>query len=299
MNFNKISKLSLVLAISMMFGTSLFAQDKKIFDDGKIFIITKPTPKPNDMKTEIVPEVKSTPPIAVEPKPSETPEVVTETKPETVQTYVAQTPQSEEEKEILPVYQNYLSEYRLGPQDIISIEVFGQCPNYCIEGKTVPPTGKVSYPLIRNGVLVAGKTVEQVQEDVTKKLDEYIIDPQVTVTLEKAMSARYSVLGKVASPGVRIMERKVSVYEAIIDAGGVLKEGDKKRIIVFSYNTSGTLEQKMFDLTEFENGKTAMIFLQPGDQVFVPDAKFKLSVNSVLKVLERLSPLRLLLGSPF
>ncbi len=309
MKLKKINYISFVLLAFAVFALSGFAQEKKIFDDGKIMIITKSTPKPVASPTtsptpiveesEVLKETKPPTPIPAEIKPSETPEVVSVEETPKVQSYVAQKPQTEEEKEILPIYQNYLAEYRLGPQDIISIEVFGQCPNYCIEAKTVPPTGKISYPLIRNGVFVAGKTIEEVQDDVRKKLDEYIIDPQVTVTLEKAQSARYSVLGKVASPGVRIMDRKLSVYEALVDAGGVLKEGDKKRIIVYSYNNRGLLEQKTVDLTEIEKGKAPPVFLQPGDQVFVPDAKFKLSLNSVLKVLERLSPLRLLMGSPF
>ena len=73
----------------------------------------------------------------------------------------------------------------------------------------------------------AGKTVEQVAAEITKKLDEFIIDPKVTVTLDKAMATRYAVMGSVAAPGVRVMDRKVSVYEAILDAGGVSKTGDK------------------------------------------------------------------------
>src|SRR4051794_34958736 len=122
---------------------------------------------------------------------------------------------------ILPYYNNYLKEYRLGPSDMISVEVFGQCPDYCKTGITVPPNARISYPLIREGIMVAGKTVEQVAAEITKKLDEFIIDPKVTVTLDKAMATRYAVMGNVASPGVRVMDRKVSVYEAILDSGGV------------------------------------------------------------------------------
>ncbi len=46
----------------------------------------------------------------------------------------------EAEAAVLPYYNNYLSEYRLGPNDVISVEVFGQCPDYCKENITVPPT---------------------------------------------------------------------------------------------------------------------------------------------------------------
>lgn len=208
-------------------------------------------------------------------------------------------PQSEEEAAILPYYNNYLNEYRLGPNDVITVEVFGQCPDYCIMSKTVPPNARISYPLIREGVLVAGKTVQQVADDITKKLDEYIIDPKVTVTLEKAMSARYSVLGKVAAPGVRVLDRKVSVYEAIVESGGVLKEGDKKRVIIYSYDAQGRITPKTVNLQEMERGRGEMIFLNPGDQVFVPDRGFRLNVNTVFDIISKASIVRLLFGSPF
>ncbi len=205
----------------------------------------------------------------------------------------------EAEAAVLPYYNNYMSEYRLGPNDIISVEVFGQCPDYCIIGKTVPPTARISYPLIREGVLVGGKTIEQVQDEITKKLDEYIIDPKVSVTLDKAMSARYSVLGKVAAPGVRVMDRKVSLYEAIVESGGILKDGDKKRVTLYRFNAQGRLTPQTVNLLEIERGKADMVFLNPGDQVFVPDQGFKLNVNTIFKILEKASVARLLFGSPF
>ena len=203
------------------------------------------------------------------------------------------------EAAILPYYANYLSDYRLGPNDIISVEVFGQCPDYCIVGKTVPPNARLSYPLIREGVFVGGKTTLQIQDEITEKLNEYIIDPKVNVTLEKAGSARYSVLGKVASPGVRIMDRKVSLYEAIVESGGVLKDGDKKRVTLFRYDQQGRLSQQSVNLLEIELGKADPVYLQPGDQVFVPDEGFKFNLNTVFKVLEKASIVRLFLGSPF
>jgi polysaccharide export outer membrane protein len=222
----------------------------------------------------------------VEAKPTETPNSIVP-------------PANAEEAEILPFYNNYLNEYRLGPNDVITVEVFGQCPDYCKTGITVPPTARISYPLIREGVMVGGKTVEQIADEITKKLDEYIIEPKVTVTLDKAMSARYSVLGKVAAPGVRVLDRKVSVYEAIVESGGVTKEGDKKRVVIYSYDGRGRITPRTVNLQDIERGKGEMVFLNPGDQVFVPDQGFKLNVNTILRVLEKASIVRLLFGSPF
>src|SRR6476661_4693949 len=167
---------------------------------------------------------------------------------------------SPEEEAIIPYYDNYLKEYRLGPSDQISVEVFGQCPDYCKTGITVPPNARISYPLVRDGILVAGKTVEQVAAEITKKLDEFIIDPKVTVTLDKANATRYSVMGNVALPGVRVMDRKVSVYEAVLEAGGVTKAGDKNKVALVSYGKDGRLSRRIVSLADMEAGKSEMVY---------------------------------------
>lgn len=209
----------------------------------------------------------------------------------------AETTDAAPEEEILPYYNNYLKEYRLGPSDIITVEVFGQCPDYCVVSKTIPPNARISYPLIREGALVAGKTVEQVAAEITKKLDEFIIDPKVSVTLDKAMSTRYSVMGNVATPGVRVMDRKVSVYEAILESGGVTKNGNKDKVYVVSYAKDGRLERKQVSLALMETGKADMVFLNPGDQVFVAGKGF--TIEKFFDVLGKASAARLLFGSPF
>ncbi len=243
---------------------------------------------PEEVKTEdksqVSPETKTT--------PTETPKTAPQTDDK------RQESPSEEEAAILPYYNNYLKNYRLGPEDVISVEVFAQCPNYCKTGIAIPPTAKISYPLIREGVFVGGKTVEEVADEITKKLDEYIIDPKVTVTLERVGSARYSVLGKVAAPGVRPMTRRVSVYEAITESGGVLKDGDRKRVVIYRQSEKG-LTQIPVNLQAIERGKGEMIYLVPGDQVFIPDAGFKLNASNIFKILERASLVRILFGSPF
>lgn len=209
----------------------------------------------------------------------------------------AETEEVVSDDDILPYYNNYLKEYRLGPSDVISVEVFGQCPEYCILSKPVPPNARITYPLIREGILVAGKTVEQVAAEITKKLDEFIIDPKVSVTLEKAMSTRYSVMGNVAAPGVRVMDRKVSVYEAILESGGVTKNGNKDKVYIVSYTRDGRLERKQVSLSKMETGKADMVFLNPGDQVFVAGKGF--TIDKFFDVLGKASAARLLFGSPF
>jgi polysaccharide export outer membrane protein len=204
---------------------------------------------------------------------------------------------SEEEAAIVPYYNNYLKDYRLGPEDVISIEVFNQ-PRYSKAGITVPPDGRISFYLIPEGVRVVGKTTQQVQEEVQKKLDEYIIDPQVTVYLDKAMSARYSVLGDVGKPGVMIMTRRVSVMEAIAEAGGVLNTGDKKKVMILRRKADGTLYPISVNLAAIEKGQAKeMDYLTPGDQVIVPGNRLK-SIQQLLNFVPMLSFGRIF-GLPF
>ena len=146
-----------------------------------------------------------------------------------------------EEAAVTPVYNNFFTTYKLGPEDIISVEVFNQ-DRYSRKNIIIPPSGRISLSLIPGGVFVNGKTVEEVAEMITKKYDEFIIDPQVTVSLDKASSYRYSVIGDVGQPGIRLMSHRMTVTEAIAEAGGamanVIRVATNKRCSVLSVSHS-------------------------------------------------------------
>jgi polysaccharide export outer membrane protein len=183
--------------------------------------------------------------------------------------------QMSEEAAVNPFYNNFFSTYRLGPEDVISVDVFNQ-ERYSRKNITVPPSGRVSLSLIPGGVFVNGKTVDEVSEFIKKKYDEYIIDPQVTVSLEKAASYRYSVIGDVGQPGIRLMNHRMTVTEAIAEAGGVLNTGSKSKIVVLRRQSTGVLAQIPVNLDSIYKGKAAdNVYLVPGDQIVVPGNKLK------------------------
>ena len=183
--------------------------------------------------------------------------------------------QMSEEAAVNPYYNNFFSTYRLGPEDVISVEVFNQ-DRYSRKGITVPPSGRVSLALIPGGVFVNGKTVEQVAEIIRKRYDEYIIDPQVTVSLDKAASYRYSVIGDVGQPGIRLMNHRMTVTEALAEAGGVLATGDKSKVTVLRRQNDGMLAQIPVNVSKIYKGKAAdNTYLVPGDQIIVPGNKLK------------------------
>jgi polysaccharide export outer membrane protein len=182
---------------------------------------------------------------------------------------------SEDEAAISPFYNNFFANYRLGPEDVISVEVFNQ-PRYSRANIIVPPSGRVSLALIKGGVFVNGKTVDEVAMIIKKSYDEYIIDPQVNVSLDKAMSYRYSVIGDVGQPGIRLMGHRMTVGEAIAESGGVLNTGNKSKIVVLRRQSTGVLAQIPVNLSAIYKGKAPdNVYLVPGDQIFVPGNTLK------------------------
>ena len=195
---------------------------------------------------------------------------------------------SEEQAALLPYYNNFLSSYRLGPEDVISITVFNQ-DRYSKAGITIPPDGRIAVPLIPDGLFVVGKTTQQVAEEISKRYDEYIIDPKVSVSLDKAMSTRYFVIGDVAQPGAKVMTHRLTVTEALSEAGGILRTGNKKKVVVLRRQADGTLQPILVNVAAIERGRVPdNIYLAPGDQVAVPGNRFK-SIQDLLGFLPILS----------
>jgi protein involved in polysaccharide export with SLBB domain len=183
--------------------------------------------------------------------------------------------QLSEEAAITPYYNNFFQTYRLGPEDVISVEVFNQ-ERYSRKGIIVPPSGRISLSLIPGGVFVNGKTVDEVAEIIKKRYEEYIIDPQVDVSLDKAASYRYSVVGDVGQPGVRLMSHRMTVTEALAEAGGVLSTGDKSKVYVLRRQPTGHVAPILVNVSAIYKGKAPdSTYLVPGDQIIVPGNKMK------------------------
>ena len=206
--------------------------------------------------------------------------------------------QTSEEADIVPYYNNFFNTYRLGPEDIVSVSVFGQ-DRYSRSGIIIPPSGRISLALIPGGVFVNGRTVDEVAETIKKRYDEYIIDPQVSVSLDKASSYRYSVIGDVAQPGIRLMNRRLTVTEALSEAGGVLQTGDRSRVVVLRKQADGNLKPIGVNVSAIYKGKAPdVVYLVPGDQVIVPGNKLK-SFQKIMSFIPILSFARIFTGGVF
>jgi len=72
------------------------------------------------------------------------------------------------------------------------------------------------------------------------------------------------------------MSHRMTVSEAIAEAGGVLNTGSKSKIVVLRRQSTGVLAQIPVNLDSIYKGKVAdNVFLVPGDQIVVPGNKLK------------------------
>ena len=160
------------------------------------------------------------------------------------------------------------STYRVGPEDLLEITVWRE--DALKREVLVRPDGGVSYPLIGE-VQAAGKTVNELREEITKRLEKFVPDAAVSVTVLKTGSQRIYVLGKVTKPGEFPVGRNVDVLQALSMAGGLTpfadtngirimrREGDRQSTLPFEYGRvirGEKLEQN--------------VLLRAGDVVVVP-----------------------------
>ena len=212
-----------------------------------------------------------------------------------VETQANRHEQLSEEAAVVSSYDNFFTTYRLGPEDVISVVVFNQ-DRYSRAGIVIPPSGRISLSLINGGIFVNGKTVDEVAEIIKKHYDEYIIDPQVTVSLEKAASYRYSILGDVGQPGIRLMSHRMTVTEAIAEAGGVLQTGKKSGIVVLRRQNDGQLARIPVNVSAIYEGKAPdTTYLVPGDQILVPGNTLK-KIQNVMGLMQMATFARIFTG---
>ncbi|WP_082755158.1 polysaccharide biosynthesis/export family protein [Variovorax sp. PAMC 28711] len=128
--------------------------------------------------------------------------------------------------------------YKIGPGDVIGITVFDHpeiissaVPATTVAdpasvspapGFIVSNTGQLSFPYA--GTLrVAGMSVQELEDTITKRLARVFKEPQVNVRIQAFRSKRAYVEGEVRLPGLQVFtDIPMTLPEAISRAGGVL-----------------------------------------------------------------------------
>jgi polysaccharide export outer membrane protein len=130
--------------------------------------------------------------------------------------------------------------------------------------------GKISLPLV-DDIQAANSTLLEVKERITQALSGYLDSPAVYVILQENRSKKIYMVGKVNVPGEYVLEKKMTVLQAIARAGGFAEWANMENIVVMRTGPQGQFRIKV-DYKGITSGKDVEqnIFLQPDDVIIVP-----------------------------
>lgn len=163
-------------------------------------------------------------------------------------------------------------DYVLQPLDLLQFEVYDE-KELKLDVR-LSQEYSVTLPLI--GVVeLKGVTLRAASEIIRKRYaDKYIRNPQITLLVKEYASRTVSVLGSVNKPGsVKFQpEQNLSLVEAIAEAGGFTRVGDRSKVKLTRNNPDGSSTTQVIDVDALLTGKDATEWrLQPRDVIFVPE----------------------------
>ena len=134
----------------------------------------------------------------------------------------------------------------------------------------VRPDGKISLPLIQD-IQAEGLTVPQLRQEITRKFDEHVNRPRVTIIVSQINSYKVNVLGRVIRPGVYPITGNTTLLEAISMAGGFSEWANKRKITVITHQ-GGKKKKIRVNYKKIASGKdpSQNIILKRGDTIIVP-----------------------------
>jgi polysaccharide export outer membrane protein len=141
-------------------------------------------------------------------------------------------------------------------------------------GTVVGEDGTFFYPYV-GVVQAAGRTVEEIREELTQRLSRYIERVQLDVRVASYRSQRVYVVGEVTQAGIQLVKDiPLTVLEAINNAGGVKPEADLRNITLTRDDQTYSINL----LSLYEGGDiTQNVLLKHGDLLNIPDS----SLNKV------------------
>jgi len=136
----------------------------------------------------------------------------------------------------------------------------------------VRPDGKLSFPLIGD-IEAQGRTLTEIDDEVTKKLAEYVVLPQVSVTVKNFAGEKVIVLGEVGKPGVYKFFGRASFLDIIAEAGGLTRDAQWGNALVIRGELKKDAEKSeviLLDINEIINGNLRNnIVIYPRDIIYV------------------------------
>lgn len=164
-------------------------------------------------------------------------------------------------------------EYRLAPQDQITVTVFGQ--KDLTRTLRVSQSGAITVPLLGE-VTAAGLSPAELERKIEDGLrGHYLVNPRVTVAVTEYQGRQVAVIGAVNQPGAFALKANhTTVLSALSEAKGVKDSADRIAYVLRARPRPGEPQPVMVDLDALlrQAHPGYNVVVEAGDAVYVPEA---------------------------
>jgi len=169
----------------------------------------------------------------------------------------------------LPRDRGVPEDYVIGAGDVLQISVWRE-PDASVPTVVVRPDGKISMPLLKD-VEVVGLTARQAEAVITEGLSNMIKGVDVTIIVTAINSKKVYIVGAAKKEGPLPFTYRMTVMQAISEAGGLTDYAKRKKIYVL-HTDNGKEYRLPFNYDEVIRGEKMEqnIQLSPGDTLFIP-----------------------------
>lgn len=169
-------------------------------------------------------------------------------------------------------------DYVLGPGDGVSVDLWGGVSHRFYE--VVDREGRITLPEV-GPLLVAGKSLGDVQQSVQKILRTQFRDISADVSLARLRSIRVYVVGDVMKPGAYDIGSLSTPLNALFAAGGPTERGSL-RIVVQRRGNELVQNVDVYDLL-LHGVKGDLQRLENGDTVMVPPLGSEITIEGMVR----------------
>lgn len=190
-----------------------------------------------------------------------------------------------------------LYDAKIMPKDILQIQVFSMTPeasepfNLLKSGLSTTTTsntnqnsvynylvdndGTVVMPIIGT-VQVGGLDMREAEQLIKRKIQPYLSESENVVVHVRMMNYKYAILGGVRSPGLYTTQNeKVSILEAIAQAGDLTTFAYRDRIFLIRENAEGQKEYHQLNINDANIVSSPYFYLQQNDVIYVEPRKIE------------------------
>jgi polysaccharide biosynthesis/export protein len=169
-------------------------------------------------------------------------------------------------------------DYVVGPGDGLSVDLWGSVSQRFF--RTVDREGRISLPEA-GPVLVSGRNLADVQQDLQRILRTEYRDVSAEVSLARLRTIRIYEVGDIANPGAYDISSLSTPLNALFAAGGPTPKGSLR--IVKHYRGKQLVEEvDLYDLL-LHGVKSDMARLDNGDTVLVPPVGPQVTVEGMVR----------------